>query len=272
MASSKFFTPTTLTTSSVLIDTTGVTDKKNLVYSSSSSKFIATIQAIPVGIVRMYASATAPTNYLICNGQAVSRTTYSALYAVIQTKYGAGDGSTTFNLPNLSDYAFPYGSIANSSLPTTTNIGGSTFDSSHTHNTTLNFSVDTGSFSHSHTASGNQDVSHTHNFGNTSANSGAHSHVGSSTSTSHAHNISLTNVSGSGNTGAASGNHTHTINNASASHNHSVNSASTHTHGSSNNGGTHTTHNYSVTLATTTLNHSHTFTSATGVYFYIRFQ
>jgi len=272
MASSKFFTPTTLTTSSVLIDIGGVTDNRNLVYSSSSGKFIATVQAIPVGIVRMYSSASAPTNYLICNGQAVSRTTYSALFAVIGTKYGSGDGSTTFNLPNLSDYAFPYGSIANTSLPTTANIGGTTFDSSHTHNTTLNFSVDSGSFSHAHNISGNESVAHTHNFGNSSANAGGHSHLGQSTSVQHAHNISLTNTSGSGNTGGASGNHTHNINNASASHNHSVNSASTHTHGSSNDGGNHSSHNYSVTLAAATLSHSHTLSSATGVYFYIRFQ
>lgn len=282
MASSRFSTPTTLTTKSVLIDTAGVTDKRNLFYSSSSGKFIATVQAIPVGIVRMYASASAPTNYLICNGQAVNTFTYRLLHAVISNKYGGtaynagvtdqSGASTTFNLPNLIDYAFPYGSIANTSLPTTLSIGSSTFDSSHSHNTSLSFSVDGGNIDHSHTATGNESVAHTHNFGNTSANSGAHSHVGSSTSNSHAHNYSTSNTSGSGNTGGISGNHTHNINNASASHNHSVNSASTHTHSSSNDGGTHTTHNYSITLAATTFNHSHTFASATGVYFYIRFQ
>ncbi len=82
MSSSKFSTPTTLTTQSVLIDTSSVSDKRNLVYSSSSNKFIATVQAIPIGIVRMYVSGTAPSNYIICNGQAISRTTYSALYSV----------------------------------------------------------------------------------------------------------------------------------------------------------------------------------------------
>ena len=44
-----------------------------------------------------------PDGWLVCNGQAVSRTTYSALYNVIGTKYGTGNGSTTFNVPNLSD-------------------------------------------------------------------------------------------------------------------------------------------------------------------------
>ena len=42
-----------------------------------------------------------PTGYLLCNGSAVSRTTYNVLYKAIGTLYGAGDGSSTFNLPNL---------------------------------------------------------------------------------------------------------------------------------------------------------------------------
>jgi hypothetical protein len=285
MASSKFYTPTTLTTSSVLIDTAGVTDKRNLVYSSSSGKFIATVQAIPVGIVRMYASGTAPSNYLICNGQSINTYTYRTLHAVISNKYGgtaysAGTtdqpaASTTFNLPNFIDYAFPYGSIANTSLPTTVNIGGTTFDSSHTHNTTISRTVDGGSsksHTHSHTLSNNETSDHTHNFGNTTANAGGHTHVYANTSTSHQHNYQRSNNSGSGNTGPISGNHTHNIGGASASHNHSVNAASTHTHSSSEAGGNHSSHNYSITINTTTFNHSHSSSSVTGVYFYIRFQ
>lgn len=53
-------------------------------------------------------SASPPTDWLICNGSAVSRTTYAALFAIIGTTYGAGDGSTTFNLPNTQD-VFIYG-------------------------------------------------------------------------------------------------------------------------------------------------------------------
>lgn len=56
---------------------------------------------VPTGTVSMFAGTTAPTGYLLCQGQAVSRTTYSALFSVIGTAYGTGDGSTTFNLPNL---------------------------------------------------------------------------------------------------------------------------------------------------------------------------
>jgi len=58
-------------------------------------------QCRPVGSYLLFAGKTLPTGYLLCNGAAVSRTTYAALFAVIGTTYGAGDGSTTFNLPNL---------------------------------------------------------------------------------------------------------------------------------------------------------------------------
>jgi microcystin-dependent protein len=57
--------------------------------------------AVPTGTLSMYAGSTAPTGYLICNGTAVSRTTYAALFGIVSTDYGAGDGSTTFNLPDL---------------------------------------------------------------------------------------------------------------------------------------------------------------------------
>jgi len=57
--------------------------------------------ATPPGAVQVYAGLTAPTGWLLCQGQAVSRTTYAALFAAIGTRYGAGDGSTTFNIPNL---------------------------------------------------------------------------------------------------------------------------------------------------------------------------
>lgn len=58
-----------------------------------------------VGTISWFTGNTGqiPTGYLVCNGQAVSRTTYANLFAVIGTKYGVGDGSTTFNLPDLSD-------------------------------------------------------------------------------------------------------------------------------------------------------------------------
>ncbi len=55
--------------------------------------------SVPTGMISAF--HTVPEGWLQCNGAAVSRTTYAALFAVIGTKYGSGDGSTTFNLPNL---------------------------------------------------------------------------------------------------------------------------------------------------------------------------
>ena len=59
------------------------------------------VEGVPSGSVFCRAIATVPTGYLECNGAAVSRTTYSALFAIIGTAYGAGNGSSTFNLPDL---------------------------------------------------------------------------------------------------------------------------------------------------------------------------
>ena len=58
---------------------------------------------VPVGIVQAFAGDTTPEGWLLCDGSAVSRTDYADLYAVIGDTYGSGDGSTTFNLPDLTD-------------------------------------------------------------------------------------------------------------------------------------------------------------------------
>ena len=56
---------------------------------------------IPAGCIMMWATSTAPLKWLLCDGTAVSRTTYANLFAAISTTYGTGDGSTTFNLPDF---------------------------------------------------------------------------------------------------------------------------------------------------------------------------
>lgn len=56
---------------------------------------------IPTGSVIPFAGTSAPTNYLLCYGQAISRSTYATLFGVISTTYGIGDGLTTFNVPDL---------------------------------------------------------------------------------------------------------------------------------------------------------------------------
>lgn len=55
---------------------------------------------LPIGAIVAYSSNNAPTNWLICDGSAINRVTYADLFSVIGTTYGAGDGTTTFNLPN----------------------------------------------------------------------------------------------------------------------------------------------------------------------------
>jgi microcystin-dependent protein len=58
---------------------------------------------VPVGTINMYAGGVAdvPSGWLLCNGAAVSRTTYAQLFAVLDTEYGTGDGSSTFNVPDF---------------------------------------------------------------------------------------------------------------------------------------------------------------------------
>lgn len=57
--------------------------------------------SLPVGTIFPFSGNTLPSGYMICDGSAISRTTYSTLFGIIGTTYGVGDGSTTFNLPNL---------------------------------------------------------------------------------------------------------------------------------------------------------------------------
>lgn len=64
------------------------------------TQYEATLGGTPIGGMIPYAGATAPTGWLLCYGQAVSRTAYAALFATIGTAYGTGDGTTTFNIPD----------------------------------------------------------------------------------------------------------------------------------------------------------------------------
>ena len=70
---------------------------------------------VPAGFVMMYAANAAPTGFLKANGAAVSRTTYAALFSAIGTTFGAGDGSTTFLVPDLRG-RFPRGWADNGSI------------------------------------------------------------------------------------------------------------------------------------------------------------
>lgn len=97
---------TTIPTATVTIDLNGVKvgigkfweqgalDVAGDVYSSGAI-------LSPLGSVTQWLTDTAPTGWLLCQGQAISRTAYAALFALIGTTYGAGNGTTTFNLPDL---------------------------------------------------------------------------------------------------------------------------------------------------------------------------
>lgn len=78
--------------------------------------------SIPTGGFMFFHATTPPEGWLLCNGQPVSRSTYSALFSVIGTKYGAGDGSTTFNLPNLH-HRFLEGTTTTSEVGKTVEAG-----------------------------------------------------------------------------------------------------------------------------------------------------
>jgi len=63
---------------------------------------------VPTGSLIMWPSVTVPTDWKLCNGDAISRTTFATLYSLIGTTFGVGDGTTTFNLPNYKN-RMPYG-------------------------------------------------------------------------------------------------------------------------------------------------------------------
>jgi len=112
------------------------------------------IEGIPTATIVPWSSASVPSGFLECNGAAVSRSTYAALFAIVGTTYGSGDGSSTFNVPNLADNV-PVGKSNNKALASTGganavtstgNVGGSTANAtlstpqlaSHSHNSGAN--------------------------------------------------------------------------------------------------------------------------------------
>ena len=90
---------------------------------------------VPAGAVMAFAMNSAPTGWLAANGNAISRTTYATLFAAIGTTYGAGNGSTTFNLPDLRGY-FIRGNGTNSDGAASGTFGAKQQDAfkAHTHN------------------------------------------------------------------------------------------------------------------------------------------
>jgi microcystin-dependent protein len=120
---------------------------------------------MPVGSVSIYSGSTSPSGWLLCDGSAISRSTYSRLFAIVGTTYGTGNGTTTFNLPNFQE-RLPLGKGGSTNLG---NTGGSN---------TVTLSVDQLP-SHTHTGTTAVNGSHTHS-GSTSTD-GLHSHTSNAT-------------------------------------------------------------------------------------------
>ena len=100
---------------------------------SGNLSFAALPQAVPTGSVHLMATTTAPSGYLKCNGAAVSRTTYADLFGIIGTTWGEGDGSSTFNVPDLRG-EFVRGWADNGSVDSGRSFASSQSDQNKQHN------------------------------------------------------------------------------------------------------------------------------------------
>lgn len=99
----------TLSTSTVQTKLAFPNAKLNALPAVSGRLALTSFTGFSTGVLILYAGSTPPTGFLKCDGQTVSRTTYATLFNVIGTKYGAGNGSTTFALPNISHPVLSYG-------------------------------------------------------------------------------------------------------------------------------------------------------------------
>jgi microcystin-dependent protein len=197
-----------------------------IMYKRENGVWIPTIGSqnteIP-GVFKWFAGPTAPAGYLKCNGQAVSRTTYAALFNAIGTRYGLGDGSNTFNLPDVRGNVIR-GYDDGRGIDPGRALGSEQADQNKGHTHSLVGTKADAAGSHNHAAS--------------TGGAGGHAHSGAADANgSHVHSVSVGNYSGGAvrissyetgtyhtemNTNAA-GTHTHTLSiNGVGDHTHSV--------------------------------------------------
>ena len=179
---------------------------------------VASVTPPPTGVMTMFAGSSAPVGWVMCDGSAISRSTYSALFTVIGTTWGAGDGSTTFNVPDMRCRS-PIGAGTKSGLTTRA--------------LATNYGVDDSALTGAHVPvhihpiggnTGNQTVDHTHGVGSlVAATESAHTH-----GTTNASNFIVSSSSGLGagataaaGTGAATWGQT-TATAAGSAHTHSL--------------------------------------------------
>lgn len=184
------------------VDAAAPADGEILTWVTANSKWEPATPAsnpIPTGLIAMWGAAAAPSTWVLCQGQAIDRTAFASLFAVIGTTYGVGDGSTTFNVPDMQQ-RFPLGLAASGTGVALGETGG-TIDhthavASHTHDTgtlaVASHSHSAGTFSvasHTHSSGTLACASHTHGPGTLNTdNSGTHTHTGPS----HTHSFSGT--------------------------------------------------------------------------------
>lgn len=183
----------------------------------------------PVGSIMQFAGSSAPTGWLLCDGAAVGRVTYAALFGVVSTTYGVGDNSTTFNLPNLKGKVVVGLDSTQTEFDALAETGGA---KTHTHNAS---STTGSSGSHQHTT-----TDHSHNTADHSHNTADHSHYAdhshsvnpgsaATSSDSHSHSTNTNSAAvakaSSGNTSPTFSTINHTHNTNSDSHSHTVNIA-----------------------------------------------
>jgi microcystin-dependent protein len=120
-----------------------------IVYDAGSGAYRLLMPgAVPTGTVVPFAGSVAPAGYLLASGQAVSRTNYPGLFAVIGATYGIGDGSTTFNVPDLRGFVVAGkdnmgGFNANrlSSVMASTTLGAAGGAQTHAHSVSVSVSI-----------------------------------------------------------------------------------------------------------------------------------
>jgi microcystin-dependent protein len=153
----------------------------------------ATVQLLtPTGVINQYAGSTAPTGWLLCDGSAVSRSTYADLFAIVGTTYGVGNGSSTFNLPNLVGRVVVGRDASQTEFDVLGETGGA---KTHT--------LATGEIpSHQHTmdhdhpagTTSSVDLNHTHAYSGTVVGDGAHSHTITISDPGHGHDFDYQGV------------------------------------------------------------------------------
>lgn len=220
----------------------------------------ASVLTLPIGTLAMWLTGSIPTGWLLLNGQTVSRATYATLFALWSTTFGAGDGISTFTLPDFRQ-RIPIGLTSSAPL----NVLGATSGSwDHTHGpgtlTVANHGHGPGTLqvtSHDHTSGTLTVASHTHGAGTLTV--AGHTHDGGTLSTSNDGSHSHTGTTDSG------GDHTHTIggvatDSADQNFDGSTGSFVDNINGSTDSGGSHThtfttssdgTHSHSVNFGNT---------------------